>query len=208
MQTTPIEIKQDGVVLGKAQWDVAVPADPGGHVIAAQAPDKEAWSVRVVARAGATLEVLVPELKDPTHDLPARDPTASASAARGPGSLPAPQDESPRDNWRKPAYIAGGAFFVLGSAVGTFAGITALSKKSQSGDGCTQGCNDTREQARTYGDVATVALGLAAAGLVFDTVLWLSAPKSGSSAWRVEPEWARGPGTLPVGVRATWSRSF
>jgi hypothetical protein len=65
-----LEIRQDGVVLGRTAWGTAVPVDPGERTITVSAPGKRGWQTRVRAgdRAEA-LEVRVPVLEDAPHTL-------------------------------------------------------------------------------------------------------------------------------------------
>ncbi|UQA57222.1 hypothetical protein [Polyangium aurulentum] len=71
-----LEIRRDGVIVGRSAWGTAVPIDPGEHTIAASAPGKRVWHGKVVAgEEGKALVVRVPALED--------DPDAPAGAEEG-----------------------------------------------------------------------------------------------------------------------------
>jgi len=52
-------VSRDGVQLGRAAWDTAVPVDPGRHVIEARAAGHQAWRTTVEIGAEPRKEVLV-----------------------------------------------------------------------------------------------------------------------------------------------------
>lgn len=57
-------VTRDGAGLGKDELGLAVPVDPGPHVILAAAPGKEAWTSTIDAReAGRVYEVTIPPLR-------------------------------------------------------------------------------------------------------------------------------------------------
>lgn len=59
------QVERDGQDVGKAAWGMAVPVDPGTHVIRVTAPGKTAWSTEIdVPATPRTLSVSVPTLSD------------------------------------------------------------------------------------------------------------------------------------------------
>lgn len=59
-----LEVKRDGVVVGRAQFGTAIPVDPGPHKVTATAPGKKLWETTVTVEKGpSTKEVTVPELE-------------------------------------------------------------------------------------------------------------------------------------------------
>jgi hypothetical protein len=81
--TVDLAVRRDGTPVGEASWGVAVPIDPGTHVIEASAPHKLSWSSTAqVPQAPGDVRVEVPELAIvPPEPPPA--PVASAVAAGG-----------------------------------------------------------------------------------------------------------------------------
>jgi hypothetical protein len=56
-------IKRDGVTLGDGVLGVAVPVDPGMHVVTASAPGRKAWEAkRSLVEEGKTATIAVPDL--------------------------------------------------------------------------------------------------------------------------------------------------
>jgi hypothetical protein len=200
-----VKIARDGVEVGRAQWGVPMPIDPGAHVVVASAPGYATVTVQAsVERDGADASVTVPSLE---REAP---PAPAASSARPPAPPPEPTTPPPeaaapvRDagatsgsGQRIAGWIVGGA----GLAAMGVGGALALAAKS-SYDGA-QGCTDTactsqdgfnaRNSARSQGNVATVVFFVGAAAVIGGGVLWLTAPSSSAAS-------GRSAGTLRVGV--------
>ena len=66
--SSPVEgliVERDGVPIGRASWGLALPVDPGAHVLAASAPGKKRWSQSTtVPNLSTTVAVAVPALED------------------------------------------------------------------------------------------------------------------------------------------------
>jgi nitrate/nitrite transporter NarK len=129
-----------------------VPVDPGAHRVRAWGPGLGQWSTEVsVTSEGAVHEVTVPASEDPSFFDPLHRKLGLAAAGVG----------------------------VVGVSVGTFFGMRAIAKKNEANR---TGCNgascddaesaDLREQARSAGDAATLAMSLGAAGLASAAVLF------------------------------------
>ncbi len=59
------KVERDGQDVGKAAWGMAVPVDPGKHVVRVSAPGKTSWSTEIdVPGTPRTLSVAVPTLSD------------------------------------------------------------------------------------------------------------------------------------------------
>jgi hypothetical protein len=192
--TDGLEIKRDGVPVDHVEWGVAIPIDSGSHVIEASAPGRKPWRSAVDAiQDGAQATVTVPELEGSPVAAPAAAPSpgvaATSAAPEPPAAVPptAEKSESRGGAQRVGAVVVAG-LGVVGLAVG---GVFALSAKSQYNDSlsaCESGnpnlCNSSgvsqRGDARTAGNVATVAMGAGAAAILAGGVLWFTAP-SGSS---------------------------
>jgi hypothetical protein len=88
-ETAGMTIRRDGTEIGREQWGVEVPVDPGTHDVAVYAPGKQPWGTGVeVPMAGGIVTVDVPSLLT----LPNVVPMAAASPARppAPAAMPAP----------------------------------------------------------------------------------------------------------------------
>jgi hypothetical protein len=215
-----LELRRDGMVVSSVEWGQAIPVDPGTHTIQARAPGHAEWTVAAATLEGSLVTVTVP----PLEALPAQ--TSPATAVAPPTAPPAaaapPAEQPPRASGESPLHTPGDSplrttGLVIGSAglvglvvSGTLAAL-AKARYNDSLKNCEQGnpslCNSTgvsqRGDARTYGDVATVAVCFGAPALVAGAVLWLTggrpaspttarvalAPLVGGGAAMVEGAW-------------------
>lgn len=79
--SSEVEVREDGVLVGRAIWGSPVPVDPGTHSITASAPGKQPWTseVEVPATAGQ-LQVQVPPLE--AAQAPPSEPVAQPPKAQ------------------------------------------------------------------------------------------------------------------------------
>jgi serine/threonine-protein kinase len=206
--TDAIEVRRDGILVGRAQWNTDVPVDIGPHAVTAAAPGHKPWrgAVRVEAEA-QSVTVVVPELPPevsapavPPEPPPLPPPPRPSDVA--PATAPAPA--SPRTA----AVVVGAGGLALLAASGVTVAIAVSSYHSAgpcTGTVCfTDTAVSQRDHARTLGDVATglaIAGGVALAGGV---VLWLATGHGGAAT--AERRTAFGIGVAPAGltVRAIW----
>jgi hypothetical protein len=184
-------VQRDGVELGAASLETALPVDPGPHQVSAGAPGYQTRVFDVVLREGEskTLDV-EPGPKQ------SGGPLVDVSA-----------DQVPSSSQRTVGYVLGGVGLAA-LAVGTVAGVLVLEKKSTVDDNCdaTKRCNqqgfDAAESGRTLGVVTTTGLVVGALGVGIGAYLILSSPKE------------RGPQTAlvtsgePNGARVTLVHAF
>jgi hypothetical protein len=185
-----LRIERDGADVERAEWGIAIPVDPGPHVIAASASSYKAWSSTIsIAQNGAQVTVNVP----PLEPLPVETPSVAPPAAPlAPVAAPTPAVDADRHSGPSTqiamAWIVGG-LGVVGLGVGTGFAISAKNKYQSTLSECetanpnmcsSQGVTD-RNNARSQGDGATLAVGLGAAAVVAGAVLWLTAPPSASA---------------------------
>jgi len=166
-----IVVKRDGASLGAVTFGVALPIDPGKHVVSAEAPGRESqeWTVTLArgARETVTVALKAASAKTPPSASTVRTappPTATASAA-------------PAAPNRVPVYVAAGVG-VVGIAVGAVAGVMAMGKKSTIDDHCPgkicdQEGTDALHSIKTVGGVSTVGFGVGFVGLAVAGVLLL-----------------------------------
>jgi len=171
-----LEIKRDGAAVGRALWGTAVPVDPGSHLVEATAPGKKPWRSTVKVEGDkASVVVTVPALDDAPVETQA---TPSLGA-----STDVPADGKSR---RTLALVVGGVG-VVGLGIGTVFALQAKAKYDDSLPSCPTDKNicsaqgvSLRDDARTAGNVATVAIGAGAAALVAGAILFLTAPSAGA----------------------------
>ena len=179
-----VTVRRDGVSLGSASLDTALPVDPGDHVVIVEAPGTRAaeFHARVGEGEHAVLDVAVGEAQAVTGPL---YPGGSQPAARG--------------SSHTAAYVIGG-IGVAGLLTGAIAGVFVLNKKSTvnsdcAGKQCSAAGLDAANAGKTWGVVTTVGLITGAVGLGAATYLFVSAPSPG--------ETARSSGYM-VGLRSQW----
>ncbi len=183
-----LEIKRDGVTLGRAEYSVPIPVDPGTHVVEARAPKKRALSAQIdVAPKQVDARVVV-QLAD---DVPAPTPSASTSTVTAsPTSTPLPADRPQSSGGgstqRTIAWITLGAG-VVGVAVGSIFGLEAKSNNDQALQPqncrtsalCTQKGLTLTSDAKDDATASTIAFVIGGAALATGAVLWLTAPTDG-----------------------------
>ncbi len=162
------ETRIDGEAVKAAADPLAV--DPGDHELTASAPGRNAWSTRFRVEPAATATVQIPVLVDPN---------------------PRRATDEPKSGQRTLAAIVGGVG-VAGVAVGAVSGVMAMSTRSDADRLCpkdvtplrcpTQEGADRWNEAKTFGDVSTVAFVVGGVALAGAAVLWLTAPKARTRA--------------------------
>jgi hypothetical protein len=217
-----IQIERDGVVVDRAEWELALPVDSGAHVIAATAPGRKAWASTIeVTQDGAAHAVTVPALdplpvdSSPAASAPAPPPTTAQAPVQPALAVPQTAEASKenRASGSSQRVVAGvvSGLGIVGLAVSAGLAVVAKNKYNDSLSNCTvldhNLCNtqggQQRGDARSAGDAATVAFGLGAAALAAGGILWFTAPRgvadtSGRAAIAIAP-------TIGGAVlRATW----
>jgi len=114
-------VERDGIAIGQGSWGIAVPVDPGVHVVEATAPDRRKWSQSVtVPEAPTTVSVSVPELEAAPKEAPASPPAILVAPAP---AVPAPvASAEPVRRWSIPvvALASVGAVALATGAVFAF----------------------------------------------------------------------------------------
>lgn len=178
-------VERDGVAVGAAQWGLSIPVDPGAHTVTARAPGKKDWqsTVNVAADAGAQA-LSVPALENAPI---AAQPAATAAKPRS-------------HALRTAAFVSFGVSGV-GAVLGTVFGLSAISKNHQSddpnncmGDVCVPAGTSLRNEARSAGNISTVAFAVSGAALATGIVLFVLDSKKETNA-----------GALSAGAFATAS---
>lgn len=179
-----IEVTRDGSLVPREAWSMAVPVDPGEHVIEAHAPGRKAMRLSVEAPAeGAVATVNVPELEAaPLAAEPAHE-SRETSSAPAPVASPDTADSN-RGATQRWVGIGLGALGVVDLAV---TGIIALHAGSLNSDSkaecrsdqpnlCTARGKELRDDARSSGNLATGGTILGAALVGAGVVVFLTAP--------------------------------
>lgn len=174
-----VSVKRDGVALGKPSLGVALPVDPGEHIVSVVAAERVLLTEKVTLAAKDQRTVQLPST------YPKLDESTSAP----------PERESPPPSIPPAAAVAALAVGGAGLALGTVFGILALGRKSVVDEECTGAiCRTERgrsagEDGKTFATVSTVGFVIGALGVAAGVPLFvLSRP--------AEP--TRGPTTSPA----------
>jgi serine/threonine-protein kinase len=192
-----IELRRDGVAIGRSEWDLPVPVDPGAHVVTLLAPNKRPWETRVeVASDGRAVRVDLPPLSDlpDVQAPPPAPPQAPAFVPAAPPATPAPRPQSfvPHPMPQAETVLedhggfqrALGWFFVgaaaVGVGVGAYFGLQWLDDNSVMQAHCHGTCDAlgaaATDNARHDAKSGEMAAGVGGAALLAGTVLVLTAP--------------------------------
>lgn len=188
-------VKRDGVELGPASLDAALPIDPGNHVVEVTAPDRAAKTFPVTTREGATTDVEVtagePTAGGTTTTTTTTTTTQPEKPPPPPIPIPTPEPE-PESGHSVALPVIGWISLGLGIVAGGVAGGTGAAAIAAKGtvdrecNATTKACSQAGLDAATQGhtlataSTATTVLGaiLGGAGI---TLLVISAATSGSS---------------------------
>ncbi|HEX5099687.1 MAG TPA: PEGA domain-containing protein [Polyangiaceae bacterium] len=174
--TTPVEnldVKLDGVSIGRAAWGTRLAVDPGDHELVAEAPGYDRWKTTFASAPGAEQELSVPTLeRSPEQSAPPGAPESSAL----------PGNDSSRSSGgakRTAGWVAiGTGAAALG--VGAYFGVRSLSQRKESDKLCPTDttCTDRgvelNQQALTSAWICNIGIGLGIAGVGLGTVLLLT----------------------------------
>lgn len=186
-----VTITRDDVEVPTAAWGTPIPVDPGEHVVRASAPGRSPWTMKLSVGEGELRTLTVP----PLAALPA---PAGASSPRVGGDAhpdePRAEDGATR---RTVGYVLAGVG-AIGAGVGAYFGVNALDAAGVVRDRCpVTPCSDEgavalNDRAKTWADVATVAIpaGIAVAALGV-VLLWTAPSGERASAARLTPGVAR-----------------
>jgi hypothetical protein len=191
-----LEVRRDGAAVGRPEWGVPIPVDPGPHQIDAIEPGHKGWQGKAtLAGAGAKESIEVPPLEALPPDAASPVPGAPPPATPGPanpaiavGVVPPPAD--PPGRVQRTAGIVVGAVGLGLAAIGGVFGLIAVADKSTSTGECISDGNSLVCSAKGYSaahdakSVATVStVGLIAGGTLFAAglVVFFTAPSSKSA---------------------------
>ncbi len=169
----PLRVARDGIAVPPEEWGVAVPVDPGDHLIVARSGQLlRAFEAHVDAN-GPTATIHIDELEEDT---------STASAAQRPEPSPAPSVPAPSESETpKPSELNAQRLLIslglagagaIGIGIGVGFGIMAKSDRDQSNAGpcnAADQCNANglalRHDAINEALVSTIAFGAGAAAL-------------------------------------------
>ncbi len=222
-----LQVTRNGVAITQTSWGVALPSDPGTVVVSATANGHKPWTFTAKVEQKQTLKVTVPVLETTPAAAPVVPPPAASAANPAPSAQktepPATTNEAPPSghDYRVPAYVVGG-LGVVAIGVGSYFGVSALSKMSDSNNACpvvngtrqcTQAGVDASNTAQTNARVADITIGVGLAAVVTGVVLYFVSTPSQESGASLPPASAAlrlrlTPSVEPRGGGATLSATF
>jgi hypothetical protein len=186
-QGTELHLTVDGQAVASTLLDSELPADPGDHVVEANAPGFLKASARVTLSTADKKTVTLKLEVDPNAPAPAAA-SASDDSKVGAAAPAAQSDAGPRATTSAPpvpaqapshaaAYVSWGVG-VVGVGVGTAFGLITLKDKHGltgcSSNVCPVSSRDSVDTAKRSGNISTIAFGVGGAGLLLGTVLYFS----------------------------------
>lgn len=166
-------VTRDGAPVDPAEWNRAIPADGGSHVISGKAPGHESWSTTVTLSPEADKQAVeVPKFKALPQIIHRAAPAAHAAAP----------EPSPFTRRRKIALGVAGGGVVVG-AVAIVLGASAQSLRNDAVATCppsactladAAAADHKNDQARSRAMIANVGFAVAGAAIVTGAVLWFT----------------------------------
>jgi hypothetical protein len=182
-------VERDGVVLQGAALGVALPIDPGEHVVVSRAPGVPEERLTLTIGIGDSKRIELPfrPLPPPVTAPPPAPPTTEKTARQSDFASAPPDDGSTQRTW---GYVATG-LGAAGLLVGSITGALVLDRKATVNDECPtrDTCSKEGKQAADSGQslaaVSTIAFGVGLAGIATGVVLIVTAPdeKGHGAAW-------------------------
>ncbi len=188
VSTPGVDIRRDGAEVGREQWDVAVPVDPGTHFVAVTAPHKQPWQTNVeVPPDGKVLTVDVPPLADlddapevVNSALPQQPAPPSMKGVTSP-MPPAAQETALVDDRGATQRAIGWTLMgvsIAGLAAGVYFGAQWIDDRSLIDAPCSGvSCNNLQQDAHTQGLRAVWLLGGGGAAFLVGAAIVATSPR-------------------------------
>jgi hypothetical protein len=205
-----LDVKRDGVAVGHTEFGLAIPVDPGPHVIEATAPKKKGFSVKVDVAAKQTDARATVALEDDVSASTPTPPPETTPALPPPAPPPSTEHEGGGTAVKTIGVVVGGVG-VAGLVLGSVFALNAKSKNDEAlqpqncrtSSLCTQTGLNLTSDARTSAAESTIAFtvgGLLVAGGI---LMWIVAPSSvAKTGVRVVPLLSAS--TAGVSIDAGW----
>jgi hypothetical protein len=208
-----LKLEVDGAALAPEDWGKAAPVDPGRHIVTARAPGFKPWTGTADVGAEHDSQTLTvgplevdpgtapappPVRSDVVSPAPSVPSPAEPAAPAAPGGAEEPAAAPNEGAWKRPAAWIAGGVGIAALGVGTYFGVSAITKSSDAKSKCSPSlCVDpaaVRENgdAKTAATVSDVAIGAGLAAVAAGVYLFLSAPSApglspGTASLRITP---------------------
>lgn len=167
-------IRVGRAILPEAAWGTSIPVDPGLVLVEAAAPEHRSWSKQFEAQSASSFEVKIAPL--------AKGDSGSAKGQGRHSNRTPDQGTKQHGSQAVWGYVVGAAGIVA-LGIGTYYGIRAITKRSQSdkqcpSNQCTVDGVRLNNEAKTSARISDVTVGLGLVGIGVGTYLVLSSPSS------------------------------
>jgi hypothetical protein len=169
-----LRVSANGLPRNEGSWGIAIPVDPGEVEVVATAPGHQPFKTTVHAEDGKQASIEIPVLEsEPAATAPEAVHEAPASAA----------SSSTASSPLRPVAIGVGVAGLVAIGVGSYFGVTAMSKwndsnKQCTGSMCTQQGLSAAHDAKQAAVLADVTFGIGIAAVAAGVVLYfVGAPK-------------------------------
>jgi hypothetical protein len=228
-ETPDLEVKRDGSAIGRPAWGLAMPVDPGDHLIEAAAAGKITWKQSVtVGPKGDSKTIMVPALENAPAPVSAAPLAAGGSVGSpgpasgfGVGSDSMGADSAMTTGSHGPSAASWVALGVGVAALGTgtYFGLRAISKKNDAdrncpNDQCVGEGSKENSDAIKFANIATAGFAVGVVGLGLGIYLWAtssSSPRASVGTPHVVPKVSVssvGVSARPSGTELTIAGSF
>ncbi|MET0595939.1 MAG: hypothetical protein ABW133_24780 [Polyangiaceae bacterium] len=198
-----VKVTMDGDVLTEKLDGSALSMDPGAHTFTFEVAGQPPVTKQLVIREGQKDRREVLQLGAAPAATPATTATPSAKPANPAIETSVDQVSSSSGSTQKTLALVAGGVGVVGVAVGSIFGLQSMSKHSEAEEKCPGACAnqagvDLWDDARSAGNISTIAFAVGGVGLATGAILWFTAKPSKSSTMHAHI----GPGS--VQIRGTW----
>lgn len=201
-----LKIVGGGTPLVSAVWGTEVPINPGPETIEAHAPGYKPWKTQVTFEKGQTTRVVVPVLE--------KAPLPPPKPKEGGALVPVKPKPGPFWTTERDLGAVLGGVGIAAIGVGSYFGVTALSKHSDSNKYCTDTtCSsqtgiDLNNDAKKNARIADIAMGVGAVAVITGTVLMVTGGASTDGEMKqakpLHLEVGMGPRSASVGMAGAW----
>ena len=198
-----VKVTMDGDVLVEKLDGSSISLDPGAHTFTFEVAGQPPLTKQLVIREGQKDRREVLQFGAPAAATPATGPVAKAGPNPAIETSVDRVSSSAGGTQRIVALVAAGVG-VAGVGVGTIFGLQAMSKHSDASAKCPGACSDQAgvelwNDARSSGNISTIAFAVGGVGLVTGAILWFTA-KTPSHTTALQAD--IGPGS--VQIRGSW----
>jgi hypothetical protein len=199
-----VKVTMDGEVLTEKLDGSALSMDPGAHTFTFEVAGQPPITKQLVIREGQKDRREVLQFGAPASATPSPAAAPAAKTTANPAiETSVDQVSSSSGGTQKTLALVAGGVGVVGVAVGSIFGLSSMSKHSEAEDQCPGACSnqagvDLWNDARSAGNISTIAFAVGGVGLATGAILWFTAKPSRSSAVQAHV----GAGSLQI--RGTW----